>query len=420
MSRFDLRKASDEIYQRARELNMIPLARSFGQLLQAPVSLFQTGTGFEIIMHIPLVPLTPQGDMDQMTIFRFTDLPIALTKNLQVRVAPGRPKFLVVSPSTRHWKTMSYEELSECTKQGTYFVCPLNGVMRRPLPDKRGSKLSDADCLYHLFSGQFRGAASACNAEVSLIDLHLMQVGPFDFTGVSSNGNPVLGEMKCPNSVDFSGSIMIQNLTSFSLPPSCRIVFPNHVAYASDRSFIRSAAGVEFRHPYPPSVIAGNMTKSDVARLTRSVGVIGELLDNSRTSQWQSRRRAALITKMAVGRDNIQAAAIGVTALMLITITALGIVCMCRLNRRLRLVEGRSIKLFKVRRDEEERSCNYRRGGEQSVPLMSMDNASAPTLSPPPLPIDTRTTVLRDGKISEHGTPAATSPLPPAYPRINN
>ena len=103
----------------------------------------------------------------------------------------------------------------------------------------------------------FRGAASACNAEVSLIDLHLMQVGPFDFTGVSSNGNPVLGEMKCPNSDDFSGSIMIQNLTSFSLPPSCRIVFPNHVAYASDRSFIRSAAGVEFRHPYPPSVNSG-------------------------------------------------------------------------------------------------------------------------------------------------------------------
>ena len=71
VSRFDLRKASDEIYQRACELNMIPLARSFGQLLQAPVSLFQTGTGFEIIMHIPLVPLTPQGDMDQMTIFCF-------------------------------------------------------------------------------------------------------------------------------------------------------------------------------------------------------------------------------------------------------------------------------------------------------------------------------------------------------------
>ena len=423
MSRFDLRKASDDIHRRARELKMTPLAQSFGQLLQAPVSLFRKGRGFEIIIHIPLVPLTDNGEMDQMTIFKFSDLPIALNKDLQVRVAPGRPKFLVVSPKTRHWRTMSYEELSECTKMGTFFVCPLNGVMRRPLPDERGSKLSDADCLYHLFSGQFKGASSACNAEVSLIDLHLMQVGPYDFTGVSSSGNPVLGEMKCPHSDDFVGSIMINNLTSFSLPPSCRIVFPNHVAYASDRSFIRSAAGVEFRHPYPPSVIAGNMSGTDVARLTNSVGIIGQLLDQSRTSQWQSRRRAALIQKLTQERDNIQVGALGLLSLMIITITAVGGFCMLRLNRRLRMVEGRSIRLFQVRREEEGRSYNIgpRRGEQQqqSIPLLSMDLPEPPPPPPPPQQTtDNRTTIIRDGKVSEHGQPAPTSPPPPAYPRV--
>ena len=96
-SLFDLREAVSEIRQQAKQLNMSPISKSFVEVMQSDVSLLESKLGFEIVIHMPLLRLNENGDVDQLDLYKFTDLPISLSPSLQLRVAPRSTQFLAIS-----------------------------------------------------------------------------------------------------------------------------------------------------------------------------------------------------------------------------------------------------------------------------------------------------------------------------------
>ena len=118
---------------------------------------------------------------------------------------------------------MSASDLFDCSKLGTFFLCPLLGVLRKALPDKRTESIDDDACLYHLYSGHFKGASSACDSTVREKALGVTQTGPFTFAAFAPPTAPVLGKAVCPSDPSFCCTLIIENLTTFSLPPLAKL-----------------------------------------------------------------------------------------------------------------------------------------------------------------------------------------------------
>ena len=142
-SLFDPRATANELQNKSRQMMKTPIATSFVELLQTDVSLFQETYGFLVVLHVPLIKLNAEGRMHVLDIFKLADLPISLSPSLQLTVAPAPKKLLAISTESGEWRTMSLSDLFDCSKLGTFFLCPLLGVLRKALSDKRTESIDD-------------------------------------------------------------------------------------------------------------------------------------------------------------------------------------------------------------------------------------------------------------------------------------
>ena len=287
---FDLRSTANEIRNRARAMHMKPIAGSFIELLQTDVSLFTEPYGFSVVLHVPLIKINDDGQMQTMDIYQLADLPISLSPSLQLSVAPAAKKLLAISP-TRQWRTMTASDLFSCSKLGTFYLCPLTGVLRNPLPDVRTESIDDDACIYHLFVGNFKGAASSCDSSVREKELGVTQTGPFSFAAFAPPSKPVLGEAVCPADPTFRRTLLVSNLTTFSLPPSCEMAMGSYYLHSADRSFIRKGTGTAFSYPFPSDLIGGNISEPELEAVKSSLTVARTLAKETRLEAWKRTRQ---------------------------------------------------------------------------------------------------------------------------------
>ena len=339
---FDLRATANEIRNRARAMQMKPIAGSFVELLQTDCSLFTEPFGFSVVLHVPLIKLTEDGNMHLLDIYSLADLPISLSPSLQLSVAPAANKLLAISPDTRQWRTMTASDLFSCSKLGTFYLCPLTGVLRNPLPDIRTESVDDDACIYHLFVGNFRGAASACDSSVREKELGVTQTGPFTFAAFAPPSKPVLGEALCPSDPTFRRTLLISNLTTFSLPPSCEMALGTFYLYAADRSFIRKGTGTSFSYPFPSDLIGGNISQPELEAVKSSLTVARTLAKETRLEAWKRARQVRAIVSDVSLESHLSLWLSG-CLYAIVFIFAAGFTClMRRLHRRITYLEHTS------------------------------------------------------------------------------
>merc|ERR1712020_139480 len=98
-SLFDLRATANEIRNRARAMHMNPIAGSFIELLQTDVSLFTEPYGFSVVLHVPLIKINDDGEMQMLDIYQLADLPISLSLSFSLLLSPSLSFSLLLSPS---------------------------------------------------------------------------------------------------------------------------------------------------------------------------------------------------------------------------------------------------------------------------------------------------------------------------------
>ena len=414
---FNLRKAADDIHSRAKELSMAPISQSFVEVLSSDCNLFQSEEGFSVVCHIPLLRQGEDGVTDELDIYQLADLPISLSPTLQLRVAPRIRNFLAISSLTGQWRTMSASDLYSCSKLGTFFLCPLSGVLRTPLPDTADQFVSDDSCLYHLYTGQFRGAAATCNAAVDQKQAGVTQTGPFSFAAYAPE--PILGEATCPSDPSFRRTLLIQNLTAFSLPPSCKMKVGSYWLYPADSSFNRESDGTRFSYPYPQDILSGNVSESDLTAIRTSVAVALTLAEESRVDQWQKNRRHNSLLSSAHTTSFQNSLLIAGLFILLTLLTAFLLYCLCRIHRRIQFLESSPLAPLVLTPQRP------RRGATARLPLRYPSltpaadgiQAAIPLLpQPPPARPASSAITIRNGQITADGPGSNSSP--PPYPKL--
>ena len=336
---FDLRSVANELTNKAAAMHMVPVATSFAELLQADISLFQEDYGFSLVMHIPLIRTDTEGRLALMDIYELSDLPISLSPSLELRVAPRDKRLLAISPKTGEWRTMSPADLYSCSKLSTFYLCPMTGVLRRPLEDKRTQSLDDDACVYHLWKGHFRGASSTCDSVVGEKTLGVTQTGPFTFTAFAPPQDPVIGVAYCPHDPSFQRTLLVSNLTKFSLPPSCEMELGTFKLYSSDRSFIRKGEGTTFTYPFPDDLLGGNLTQSEMDSVKSSLTVARTLVRESRLENWKrSRRMTTMVTDVGY-EAKVAMILTGLNHILLFCLAAFTIIKLTNHERRISLAE---------------------------------------------------------------------------------
>ena len=336
---FDLRSVANELTNKAAAMHMVPVATSFAELLQADISLFQEDYGFSLVMHIPLIRTDTEGRLALMDIYELSDLPISLSPSLELRVAPRDKRLLAISPKTGEWRTMSPADLYSCSKLSTFYLCPMTGVLRRPLEDKRTLSLDDDACVYHLWKGHFRGASSTCDSVVGEKTLGVTQTGPFTFTAFAPPQDPVIGVAYCPHDPSFQRTLLVSNLTKFSLPPSCEMELGTFKLYSSDRSFIRKGEGTTFTYPFPDDLLGGNLTQSEMDSVKSSLTVARTLVRESRLENWKrSRRMTTMVTDVGY-EAKVAMILTGLNHILLFCLAAFTIIKLTNHERRISLAE---------------------------------------------------------------------------------
>ena len=423
---FDLRKVSAQIHDRAAPLKMAPLSQSYVELLQSDCSLYRDEYGFSVVCHLPLLRLTDGGVHDKMDIYRLANLPIPLSHTLDLRIAPENKRLLALSPVTGEWRTMSASDLYDCKKQGTFFVCPLAGVLRAPLADSDTKLLSEDECIYHLFSGQFIGAAAACDAAVNQKAMGAVQTGPFSFAAFSPPEEPVLGEARCPLDPSFRRTILVDGVTSFEMPPSCKMTLGSYSLYSSDQTFVRESSGTSFEYPYPADVLGGEVSESDLKDISSSIEVAETLAGSTRVENWRKQRQTSQILKATGNSAWYNSLLIMGNHIILCLFAVFVFIILRRFHNRLRFLEGATAAPIPLTArlpcspPPRPRRGDTARPPAAHIPLLAEDSAP---IAPPPLyptvppssPARTRSAIaIRAGEIASDIPRSASSP-PPTY-----
>ena len=284
--------------------------------------------------------MNPDGRRHVLDIYQLADLPISLSPSLQLNVAPAAQKLLAISPETHEWRTMSASDLFSCSKLGTFYLCPLTGVLRNPLPNERTPSIDDDACLFHLFVGHFKGASSACDSSVREKRLGVTQTGPFTFAAFAPPSAPVLGEAVCPADPSFRRTLLISNLTTFSLPPSCEMSLGSFRLYSADQSFIRKGTGTAFAYPFPEDLIGGNISKPELESVKSSLTVARSLAKETRLESWKRARQMRSLLS-SVGYESYLALLLsGGSYIAIFVVTAVFMCLLLKLHRRTSILEG--------------------------------------------------------------------------------
>ena len=437
---FDLRRAAADIHDKATPLQMAPLSQSYVELLQSDCSLFRDEAGFSVVCHLPLLRLTDDGVHDKMDIFRLANLPIPLSPELDLRIAPQNKQLLAISSVTGEWRTMSSADLYSCKKQGTFFVCPLSGVLRSSLSDGDSHSLSDDECLYHLYSGQFRGAAATCDAAVDQKARGVVQTGPFSFAAFSPPSDPVLGEARCALDPSFRRTMLVDGVTSFQMPPSCRMSLGSYALYSSDQSFVRESSGTSFAYPYPADVLGGDVSESDLDDISSSIEVAKSLAGSTRVDAWKKQRQTQQIITATGNSTFYNTCLIIANHVILLLVTIINFILFRRYHNRLRSLEGLAPVALTPRRFPGSPPPRPRRGDsapppQVQVPLLAIGDDPSPLdprgglrpvapaavypLLPPASPPKSRSAIqIRDGQVSPNISRSSSSP-PPYLPSMS-
>ena len=410
-SLFDLRATANEIRNRARAMHMKPIAGSFIELLQTDVSLFTEPYGFSVVLHVPLIKINDDGEMQMLDIYQLADLPISLSPSLQLSVAPAAKKLLAISPS-RQWRTMTAADLFSCSKLGTFYLCPLTGVLRNPLPDTRTESIDDDACIYHLYVGNFKGAASACDSSVREKELGVTQTGPFTFAAFAPPSKPVLGEAVCPADPTFRRTLLISNLTTFSLPPSCEMSLGSYYLHSADRSFIRKGTGTSFSYPFPSDLIGGDISEPELEAVKSSLTVARTLAKETRLEAWKrTRQMRSIMTDVSL--ESHLSLMLSGALYAVVFIFAAGITWILhRFHRRISRLEGTDTRCDDRPPRPPPRSPFYRMAlkRRRTEPLFSHATTDEETSLTQPINLS------QPRSMSDPGLPPASPPAPPVYP----
>ena len=141
-----------------------------------------------------------------------------------------------------------------------------------------------------MYSGHFKGASFACDSTVREKALGVTQTGPFTFVAFAPPSAPVLGEAVCPSDPSFRRTLLIENLTTFSLPPSCEMSLDRFQLYSADRSFIRQGTGTSFSYPFPADLIRGNISQPELEAVKSYLTVARTLAKETRLEAWKRAR----------------------------------------------------------------------------------------------------------------------------------
>ena len=212
------------------------------------------------------------------------------------------------------------------------------------------------------------------------------------FAAFAPPSAPVLGEAVCPSDPSFRRTLLIENLTTFSLPPSCEMSLDRFQLYSADHSFIRQGTGTSFSYPFPANLIEGNISQLELEAVKSSLTVARTLAKETRLEAWKRAREMRSIMSNVGYESYLSLLLSGIGYVVIFLVTAGLTYQLFKLHRRISILEGHDPREATPRppsrpRHEICRFANKRHRTEPLfAPVATPEETPLTTTLPPPLP----------------------------------
>ena len=202
-----------ETFERVRSMaqarDLIPVISNPQQLSQLETSFYYVANGVHLVVEVPLC-----SSSDTFQLFQFLPLPVRLSDEAYVRIAPER-KILAVGEMNARGRApyieMSLLDLAQCRKLGRLHMCSEQRVVH---------KSSGQTCLYALYIADRKAAIKACRVLIEDQGRdEVVPIGHDTFRYYSAHASTY--RYHCQNNSMIVGS-QLSDITEIQVPVNCR------------------------------------------------------------------------------------------------------------------------------------------------------------------------------------------------------
>ena len=199
----------ERVKSMAQARDLIPVISNPQQLSQLETNFYYVDGGVHLVIEVPLC-----SNSDTFYLFQFLPLPVQLSTEAYVRIAPEKQILAVGEMNIRGrapYIEMSLLDLAQCRKLGRVYICSEQRVVHKP---------SGQTCLYALYVADRPSAIKACRVLIESQGLdQVVPVGHDTFRYYSAHAGTY--RYRCQNSSMIVGS-QLQDITEIQVPVNCR------------------------------------------------------------------------------------------------------------------------------------------------------------------------------------------------------
>ena len=193
----------------AQARDLIPVISTPQQLSQMETNFYYVDGGVHLVVEVPLC-----SNSDTFYLFQFLPLPVQLSTEAYVRIAPEKRILAVGEMNSNNrapYIEMSLLDLARCRKLGRVYMCSEQRVVHKP---------SGQTCLYALYVADRRAAVKACRVLIEGQGLdEVVPTGHDTFRYYSAHASTY--RYQCQNTSIIVGG-QLQDITEIQVPVNCR------------------------------------------------------------------------------------------------------------------------------------------------------------------------------------------------------
>ena len=227
--------AANHLESHAASRGLIPLAKFRSDWMQQEASFIMTTTGFQIFLHIPLMP-----EDGGMFIFQHVKLPIDLGDGFDLNIK-SEYNYLAVNGDETLFRPMTESDLNKCNQRGSFFACPMHNILSVAPEKKAITKQSNlehdaATCIWSLYAHLYSVARKTCRFSVATTRPAVIQLAPTRFLLYNKVSHE--GRITCSNtSLSTKRSFPAHQISIVDLPAGCSARTDTHQFTSSDAGF---------------------------------------------------------------------------------------------------------------------------------------------------------------------------------------
>ena len=302
-------------------------------ILQYPASWVASETGFNVLLHVPLV-----NEDNLLTLYRILPSPITLPDGKHLNFDLGTEHHIAISKSKKWFRNMEHDELAECTLRGPYWDCTKASVLRRA-PDAQEMRDMEPGrtefCLWALLEKEYEFAAKSCPTHAPREEAQAVAISTKTASLFATT--PSKGTITCDQTGERK-DFVLRDLTIIQMEPGCHAETADfHISTSSD---LHTRDDGEYMKEYQfPGIYAKNMSegiskwRQDRNETRRIIAVAKHVINETQTE------KAAIEEAIAILHHHTPSGIIGLIAIIALLFALLAF-CGCQMKTCCGMAEG--------------------------------------------------------------------------------